>query len=121
MKGSLQAMRAVLHRQAFDCFDRSSIAPQREHETGWHRLTVDEDGTSTTLASVAADLRARQARSLAQVIDQKLVFGDGIIAPSAIEPQMYELFLGKFRLPLRHDSPAIQQLWQQRRFSVAVP
>jgi hypothetical protein len=70
-------------------------------------LAVGEDGASTTLASVAADLRARQARGLAQIIDQKLVFGDGIVAPSAVKPQMDELFLGVFRLPLRHDSPAI--------------
>jgi hypothetical protein len=107
MKSSLQAMGAVLRRQAFDCFDRSSIAPQREHEAGWHRLAVGEDGASTTLASVAADLRARQARGLAQIIDQKLVFGDGIVTPSAVKPQMDELFLGVFRLPLRHDWPAI--------------
>jgi hypothetical protein len=34
---------------------------------------------------------------------------------------MYELFLDGFRLPLRHDSPPLQQSRQQRRFSVAVP
>jgi len=120
MKGSLQAMKAVLHRQTFDCFYRSSIAPQREHEAGWHRLAVGEDGASAAFASVAADLRAREAHDLAQVIDQKLVFGDSIVAPSAVQPQMYELFLGGF-LPVRHDSPPLQQFGQQRRFSVAVP
>jgi hypothetical protein len=121
MKGSLQAMRAVLDRQTFDCFYRSSIAPQREHEAGWHRLAVGEDGASATLAGITADLRARQARHFAQVVDQKLVFGDSIVAPSAVQPQMYELFLDGFRLPLRHDSPPLQQFGQQRRFSVAVP
>ena len=79
MKGALQAMRPILGGQAFDCFDRSSIAPQRERKAGWHRLAVDEDGASTTLASVAADLGARQAHDLTQIIDQKLIFGDGIV------------------------------------------
>ncbi len=103
MKGALQAMRPVLGGQAFDCFDRSSIATQRKHKAGWHRLAVDEDGASAALASVAADLRARQAHNLTQIIDQKLIFGDGIVTPSAVEPQMYELFFGGFR----HDWPAI--------------
>jgi hypothetical protein len=88
MKGSLQAMGTVLRRQAFDCFNRLTVASQREDEARWYRFSVDQHGASTTFASIAADLRAGQARDLAQVIDQKLVFGDGIVAPSAIEPQM---------------------------------
>ena len=40
MKGSLQAMGTVLRRQAFDCFDRLSVASQREHEAGWYRFSV---------------------------------------------------------------------------------
>ena len=121
MKGSLQAMGTVLRRQAFDCFDRLSVASQREHEAGWYRFSVDQHGASTTFASIAADLRAGQARDLAQVIDQKLVCGDGIVAPSAIEPQMYELFASGRHLPLRHDSPPLPQFRQQRRFSPAAP
>ncbi len=103
MKGPLQAMRAVLRSQAFDCFDRFSVAPQREHEAGRHRLAIDEDGASTALASVAADLCAGQTNDLTQIIDQKLVFGDGIVAPSTVKPQMDELFPSGFRLPLRHE------------------
>jgi len=109
MKGSLQAMGTILRRQAFDCFDRLSVASQREHEAGWYRLSVDQHGASTTFTGIAADLRAGQAHDLAQVIDQKQVFGDGIVAPSAIEPQMDELFPSGLRLLLRHDSPPLQQ------------
>lgn len=121
MKGALQAMGTILRRKAFDGFDRSSIAPQREHEAGWHRLIVNEHSASATFAAVAAYLGARQAHDLAQVIDQKLVLSDGIVAPSAIEPQMDELFSSGLCLPLRHDSPPLQQFRQQRRFWPLMP
>src|SRR6516225_10141992 len=116
MKGALQAVGTVLRRQAFDCFDRLSVAPQREHETGWHGFFVDQHGASTTFASIATDLRACEAHDLAQVIDQKLVFGDGIVAPSAIEPQMYELFPSGLRLLLRHDLAAIATVLLAKAF-----
>jgi hypothetical protein len=59
-----------LRRHAFNRFDAPTIAAHREHDAGWHRFAVDQDGTRATLAAIAASLYASEMRDFAQIVDE---------------------------------------------------
>ena len=85
VESALQPVQPALRRQPFDRLDGPSLAPDRKHDTRGHGLIVDQHGAGATFAAIAAGLGPRQADDIAQILDQQLVFGNGILAPSTVE------------------------------------
>ena len=57
-------------RQSFDRFDASPLRLYREHKTGPHARSVDQNGTGAADAMFASQMRAGETQCLAQKIGE---------------------------------------------------
>ena len=59
-EGLLNRMDGVVPGQSLDCQYIAAVQLSRKHQTGVHRLAVDNDGASAALADAATFLRTFQ-------------------------------------------------------------
>src|SRR6516164_3954141 len=64
--------RRSARRHAFDCRDRGAVSHHRQHRARFCRLSVDLHGARAALRRVAADMRASQAKILADQVHEEL-------------------------------------------------
>ena len=65
-KSRLHGMQLAAIGEAFDGGHIAAVALHRQGRAGFDRLAVDMHDASPTLAGVATDMRARQAKMLTQ-------------------------------------------------------
>src|SRR3954447_10150616 len=70
-EGTLHGMQFVAIRQTFDRPDFLAVGLRRKHQTGPHRLAVDDDGAGPANTVLAADMRPGLPAILADRIDQR--------------------------------------------------
>jgi hypothetical protein len=87
VKRALQAVEMAVSDKPFNGLYVPAFASHGEGDAGGHRVSVDQDRASAAFAAVAAGFDTGQANDIAQIFDEQLVLGDGILAPPAVDGQ----------------------------------
>src|SRR5512145_19892 len=103
VESTLQRAQRAFPVLRFDGLDRAAFAACGEREAGKPRLAVDQHRARAAFATVAAALRARQTAALAQVVEEKQVVLDRLLASAPVYGE---------RNALGHSSPYASRAMQ---------
>src|SRR5262249_43080885 len=93
VKCLLQPARAALRCKSLDGLDAASLRAHRQRDTGQLRLAIDQDGARAAFTAITTGLRSREMRDLAQIVDQEVGLGYGVLPPPPVQSQSKQAFL----------------------------
>jgi hypothetical protein len=84
-EGFLERRQLAVGSQALDRRQLAAVSLDGEHRARLHGAVVHENGARAALAGVTPDVRARQAKLLAEKVDQQIPRFDGAGVGSAVD------------------------------------
>jgi hypothetical protein len=84
-EGFLKGMQVIHGSQSFDCENLMAVGLHSKHQAGPDRFSIKQNGASATYTVLAADVRASQAKLMAQEIAQQQARLDGALVLGAID------------------------------------